>query len=661
MALTLRCRTDCKYCIFKQKRLVGGYQWLKVFNRSDAILSKTFYRLFQSPRFSRAARRRSLLRKALFQPIESLEPRRLLSESATAQLSLVSTTGTQANPVYHYSITVNDTGTTNIGTFWFAWVPGADFLPTSPSAVSNPTGWTNTLTGTNNSTDGTAIEWVASSNAITPGHSLGGFDFTTTDSPTVLAGNAPTHPANKVLTSFIYSGAPFSDAGVQFDVAPAATTAASTTTLNTSASSADAGTSITLTATVASSSGTGATPTGSVSFTRDGNALGSANLVNGTATFTTSALPVGTDHITASYGGDANYSSSASAPLTETISPPANAAATTTAVTSSAPSAAANTSVTLTATVTPSAQGPAPTGTVSFTLNGNVLGTSPVGSDGTATFTTSSLETGSDPIIASYSGDSVYAASTSQPFTQTITAPQTTVPTIVKSTLPKSIVAGAAMHGVVTIHVSNGTGAAIKGKMTIAIFASADGQNSSVLLAQVSKTLNILTTKAAVASVPIHLVASQLPAGDYTIFARVTDPSGNVNDSAAGPTLTAAAPFIALSETVAKSTLPASATGGSKTHGGVSLVITNNGNISTTGNTTITIFATTSGSVDSSSVQLATAPLKSHIKPSKTGHANVKLKQFPAIPVGSYTVVAQVTDQNGQNTFVTVGPLTITG
>lgn len=584
-----------------------------------------------------------------------------MSESASAQLSLVSTTGTQANPVYHYSITVNDTGTTNVGTFWFSWVPGADFLPSSPSAVSSPTGWTDTLTGTNDSSDGTAIEWVASSNAITAGHSLAGFNFTTTDSPTALAGNSPTHPADKVLTSFIYSGAPFSDAGVQILVSQAATTAASTTTLHTTASSATAGTSITLTATVASSSGTGATPTGSVSFTQNGNVLGSGNLTNGTATFTTSALAVGTDNIVASYGGDSNYNSSASSPLAETISPPANAVATTTALISSAPSAASNTSVTLTATVTPSAQGPTPTGTVNFTLNGNTLGSGPVGSGGIATFTSSSLPLGNDSIVASYSGDSVYGASTSSALTQTITAPLTTVPTIVKSTLPKSIVAGAAMHGVVTIHVSNGTGAAIKGKMTIAIFASTGGQNGSVLLAQVSKTLNVLTTKAAVASVPIHLVASQLPAGAYTLFARVTDPSGNVNDSAAGPTLTAAAPFIALSETVAKSTLPASATGGSKTNGAVSLVITNNGNISTTGSTTITIFATTSGTVDSSSVQLATAPLKSHIKPSKTGHANVKLKQFPAIPVGSYTVVAQITDQNGQNTFVTVGPLTITG
>lgn len=629
-------------------------------NRSEAIISKTFYRLFSIANSSRPPRRRRLPRKPLFQPIESLESRTLLSESATAQLTLDSTTGTQANPVYHYSITVNDTGTTNIGTFWFAWIPAGDFLPSSPSAVSNPTGWTNTLTGTNNSSDGTAIEWVASSNAITPGHSLAGFDFTTTDSPAALAGKSPTHPTYNVLTSFVYTGGPFSDAGFQFDVAPAATTAASTTTLHTSASSAAAGTSITLTATVASSSGTGATPSGSVSFTRDGNALGSVNLVNGTATLTTSALPVGSDHITASYGGDSNYSSSASAPLTETISPPANAVATTTALTSSVPSAASNTAVTLTATITPSTQGPAPTGTVNFTLDGNVLGTSPVGSGGVATFTSSSLPLGNDSIVASYSGDSSYGASTSQPFAQTITAPETTVPTIAKSTLPRSIVAGAAMHGVVTIDVSNGTSAAIKGKMTIAIFANATGQNA-VLLAQVSKTLNVLTTKTAHASVPIHLVASQLPAGDYTLFARVTDPSGNVNDSAAGPTLTAAAPFIALSETVAKSTLPASATGGSKTNGAVSLVITNNGNISTTGATTITIFATASGTVDTSSVQLATAPLKSHIKPSKTGHANVKLKQFPAIPVGSYTVVAQVTDQNGQNTLVTIAPLTITG
>src|SRR5207302_4845970 len=97
-------------------------------------------------------------------------------------------------------------GTTNIGTFWFAWLPSGDFLPSVPSAESNPTGWGSTLTGAGTSADGTAIEWVASSNPITPGNSLGGFDFSTTDSPAALAGNAPPAPGTPTLTPVVYSG-----------------------------------------------------------------------------------------------------------------------------------------------------------------------------------------------------------------------------------------------------------------------------------------------------------------------------------------------------------------------------------------------------------------------------------------------------------------------
>ena len=38
-------------------------------------------------------------------------------------------------------------------------------------------------TGSGNTFDGSAIEWVAGSNKITPGQSLSGFSFTSTDSP----------------------------------------------------------------------------------------------------------------------------------------------------------------------------------------------------------------------------------------------------------------------------------------------------------------------------------------------------------------------------------------------------------------------------------------------------------------------------------------------
>jgi ribosomal protein S11 len=77
----------------------------------------------------------------------------------------------------------------------------------------------------------------------------------------------------------------------------------STTVLTSSATSANLGTSVTLTATVTGS--TSPLPTGAVSFFFNGNLLGSSTL-NGSAvaTLAVTNLPVGSNSITASYGGD---------------------------------------------------------------------------------------------------------------------------------------------------------------------------------------------------------------------------------------------------------------------------------------------------------------------------------------------------------------------
>ena len=72
------------------------------------------------------------------------------------------------------------------------------------------------------------------------------------------------------------------------------------------------GTSVTLTATVSHTTGS-ATPTGTVTFSDGTTTLGTATLSStGTATFSTTVLPVGSDTITASYGGDTTYAVSSS-------------------------------------------------------------------------------------------------------------------------------------------------------------------------------------------------------------------------------------------------------------------------------------------------------------------------------------------------------------
>jgi hypothetical protein len=124
--------------------------------------------------------------------------------------------------LFDYAITLNNSAasTDSIGSLWFGWVPGADFLSSSPTKLLAPAGWTTNITheGTN---DGYAIQFVANSPsaALAPGSSLSGFGFTSSDTPAQLAGNSPLFPTFPETTSFVYQGAPLVGDSAQF-VAP---------------------------------------------------------------------------------------------------------------------------------------------------------------------------------------------------------------------------------------------------------------------------------------------------------------------------------------------------------------------------------------------------------------------------------------------------------
>jgi hypothetical protein len=153
-----------------------------------------------------------------------------------------------------------------------------------------------------------------------------------------------------------------------------------------------------------------------VDFFNGNTMLGSASLNNGTAIFSTSALPLGTLSITAIYNGAGDILPSISAPLAQTV----NKAASTTNVTSGTNPSTFGQSVTFTATVTPSGA----TGTVSFFSGGTSLGSATL-SNGSATLSTSSLNAGAHSITASYSGDANFDVSTSATLTQTVSKAST--------------------------------------------------------------------------------------------------------------------------------------------------------------------------------------------------------------------------------------------
>ena len=124
---------------------------------------------------------------------------------------------------YQYDLTLTNTGTTTIGTFWFSWIPGAGFMPVAPTNVVSPTGWSDILTNGDQS-----IQWTTGANLLQPGSSMSGFMFDSSMTPAqlqmIFAGPG-LGTGDPVATSFVYIAAPLADPGAQIVATPAAVTA----------------------------------------------------------------------------------------------------------------------------------------------------------------------------------------------------------------------------------------------------------------------------------------------------------------------------------------------------------------------------------------------------------------------------------------------------
>jgi large repetitive protein len=202
---------------------------------------------------------------------------------------------------------------------------------------------------------------------------------------------------------------------------------ASTTTLTSGTNPSVWGQSIVFTATITP---VAPAPTGTVTFQDSGtNIAGCVNrpVAARVANCTTAALAVGSHTVTAVYGGNATYATSTSAPVTQVVS----MGSTTTVVAASGNPSVSGQTVTYTATV--SALAPASgtrTGTVAFQDGGiGIAGcaANAVAVAGTATCAIAYAGPGAHTIIAIYSGDANFTASTASALTQTVNLGATAV------------------------------------------------------------------------------------------------------------------------------------------------------------------------------------------------------------------------------------------
>ncbi|MGP8008490.1 MAG: Ig-like domain repeat protein, partial [Acidimicrobiales bacterium] len=204
--------------------------------------------------------------------------------------------------------------------------------------------------------------------------------------------------------------------------------ASTTTTVTSSVNPSVVDQAVTYTATAAPSGSGSGTPTGNIEFLQGGTAIAACGgatgvaTTGGVATCSVTYSATGTNSITATYLGDANYAGSTSTVLSQVV----NTAPTTTTVTSSLNPSATGQSVTFTGTASSSIG--TPTGNIEFLENGTAVaacggaaGEADNGS-GVATCAVTFGATGTDTLVAKYLGSATLSPSTSTTLTQTVKA-----------------------------------------------------------------------------------------------------------------------------------------------------------------------------------------------------------------------------------------------
>jgi hypothetical protein len=280
--------------------------------------------------------------------------------------------------------------------------------------------------------------------------------------------------------------------------------AVTTTTLESAPNPSVFGESVTLTATVSADGQS--VPDGESVFFLNGTAqLESATLTGGTATLATTALPVGTDSITASYGGDSNLAGSTSTAVNQIVAQ----ASTTTQLTSTPNPSIVAQLVTLTATVSGQFGGTA-TGTVTFYNGTTSLGTGTL-SGNSASLNTAAIPQGTQSITAVYGGDGNYTGSTSAAVSQVVNAGPP-APDFTLAAAPASITVNSGQSGNITVTVTPANG------FNSAVSFSCSGLPSGASCSFSPQTVTPPGTTSTTLTVGVSGTSAQLRHNERTLF-----------------------------------------------------------------------------------------------------------------------------------------------
>ena len=206
--------------------------------------------------------------------------------------------------------------------------------------------------------------------------------------------------------------------------------------------------------------------------------------------------------------------------------------------------------VTFTATVNTNQNGTA-TGTVNFMNGSTPLGSAPLDSNGSATFSTADLPAGTYSVTAAYVGDDTFGPSTSAPKSLTVVgqAPQTitfgALPTVTYGVAPITLVATASSGLPVSYAVAgpatlNGSILSVTGVGTVSVTASQGGNDNYAPATPVTQSFTVAPAVLTVTANSVGITYGQpVPSLTYTIsgFAyldSIAVVTGNPQESTTG-------------------------------------------------------------------------------------------------------------------------------
>jgi hypothetical protein len=131
----------------------------------------------------------------------------LQAQGTISALATITETGTSGSE-FEYSLSLENTGSTPIGAFWYGWTLGHFNLPSTPTSIIGPGGWTV-------SPEGNSVQFGDGTGSTIPSGGFGTFTFDSTASPSALTSGM--NDGDFTGDSVVFSAPSFMSEGDQSD------------------------------------------------------------------------------------------------------------------------------------------------------------------------------------------------------------------------------------------------------------------------------------------------------------------------------------------------------------------------------------------------------------------------------------------------------------